>query len=164
MKEACSGAFRSDSEVAAGQACERGGALLRLGVGEAGERRHEVDVARHCLAGAAAGIFGMDHDHRHVGLLLVGQRALAAEPAVRAAELAVVGGAHDRGRGPEVKRRDGIEHALQGAIVVADHVQIEVVVVVPHGRGVARDLAQPGRPADVVGKLRARPTGLVQRL
>ena len=60
--------------------CECGGAALRLGVGEAGERRHEVDGARHCLAGPTAGTFGMDHDHRHVCLLLVGQRALAAEP------------------------------------------------------------------------------------
>src|SRR5262249_31500495 len=82
------------------------------------------------------GLLGMEDDHRHVGLLLVGQRTLAAQPAMRAAELAMIGGAHDSRGGPEVERGDRVEQALQGAVVVPDVVEIKVVVLVPHGGGV----------------------------
>ena len=91
----------------AGQTAQRRRAAAGIDIGEAGEHRNEVDVAGERAARAPARLLGMNDDHRHVGLLLEGQRTLAAQAAVRAAELAVVSGPH-RGRGPEVERRDRV--------------------------------------------------------
>ena len=66
-------------------------AALRFGrAAHANQRWQKVEVARQGV-GRARGEIGVDDDERDVRVLLVGHRSLAAQPAVGAAHLAVVG-------------------------------------------------------------------------
>ena len=143
-----------------------GRSLLR-GAGQSHKRGQHVDMARQRPGGLPPLHVRVDHDHRHVNVLLVGDRPLVPEPAVRAAELPVVGGEDHHGVLPQVEVVERVQHLSDVPVVLAKEAQVVVVVSVPHvpplGRDLPHDVGGPPVELPVGARPPGRQEGLVER-